>query len=142
MAVQVETPVIDNDKLMEFIGKVVGELGAAVNAGLIVIGDRLGLYRSLAEAGPTSAGELAKRSGTTERYVHEWLNAQAAGGYVNYDPATDRYFLSAEQALALADEFQSRLRRRRIPTGPRHAEGDAEDRERLQDGCRLRLARA
>jgi SAM-dependent methyltransferase len=99
----VETP-IDQDRLMAFIGQVVGELGAAVNAGLIVIGDRLGLYRALAGAGPTSAGELAERTGTSERYVREWLNAQAAGGYVDYDAGGDRYSLSPERALALADE--------------------------------------
>jgi SAM-dependent methyltransferase len=100
----VETPAIDQDKLMAFIGQVVGELGATVNAGLIVIGDRLGLYRGLAGAGPTSAAELADRTGTTERYVREWLNAQAAGGYVDYDAGTGRYSLSPEKALALADE--------------------------------------
>ena len=100
----IETQAIDQDKLMAFIGQVVGELGATVNAGLIVIGDRLGLYRGLAGAGLTSAGELADRTGTTERYVREWLNAQAAGGYVEYDPVSDRYSLTAEKALALADE--------------------------------------
>jgi SAM-dependent methyltransferase len=100
----VETPAIDQDKLMAFIGQVVGELGATVNAGLIVIGDRLGLYRALAGAGPTTAAELADRTGTTERYVREWLNAQAAGGYVEYDAITDRYTLSDEKAMALADE--------------------------------------
>ena len=100
----VETPAIDQDKLMAFIGQVVGELGATVNAGLIVIGDRLGLYRAMAGAGPLSPAELADRTGTTERYVREWLNAQAAGGYVEYDAATSRYTLSAEKALALADE--------------------------------------
>ena len=97
-------PAIDEDKLMAFIGQVVGELGAAVNAGLIVIGDRLGLYRGLSGAGPTTAAELSSRTGTSERYVREWLNAQAAGGYVDYDAAADRYTLSGEHALALADE--------------------------------------
>jgi SAM-dependent methyltransferase len=100
----VETSAIDQHKLMAFIGQVVGELGATVNAGLIVIGDRLGLYRALAGAGPTTAAELADRTGTTERYVREWLNAQAAGGYVEYDAITDRYTLSDEKAMALADE--------------------------------------
>jgi SAM-dependent methyltransferase len=100
----VETPVIDHDKLMAFMGHVVGELGAVVNSGLIVIGDRLGLYRALADSGPLTAGELAAATGTTERYVREWLNTQAAGGYVTYDPEAERYSLSTEQALALADE--------------------------------------
>jgi SAM-dependent methyltransferase len=102
MATQV--PAIDNDKLMAFIGQAVGELGATVNAGLIVIGDRLGLYRAMAGAGLVTAAQVAERTGTAERYVREWLNAQAAGGYVMYDAASDRYELHPEQALALADE--------------------------------------
>ncbi len=100
----VETPAVDNDKLMAFLGQVIGELGATVNAGLIVAGDRLGLYRAMANAGPITSAELAERTGTTERYVREWLNAQAAGGFVTYDPATVRYVLPPEQAMALADE--------------------------------------
>ena len=100
----VQTPAIDQDKLMAFLGQVIGELGATVNAGLIVIGDRLGLYRAMASNGPITAAELADKTGTTERYVREWLNAQAAGGYVTYDPTTSRYELPAEQAMALADE--------------------------------------
>jgi 2-polyprenyl-3-methyl-5-hydroxy-6-metoxy-1,4-benzoquinol methylase len=100
----VQTPVVDHDKLMAFLGQVIGELGATVNAGLIVIGDRLGLYRAMASNGPITAAELAEKTGTTERYVREWLNAQAAGGYVAYDAATNRYELPAEQAMALADE--------------------------------------
>src|SRR5437899_5656659 len=102
MAVQTQAP--DMDKLMAFLGQVIGELGATVNAGLIVAGDRLGLYRAMAGAGPISSGDLAEKTGTAERYVREWLNAQAAGGYVTYDPATQRYELPAEQAMALADE--------------------------------------
>jgi SAM-dependent methyltransferase len=100
----VQTPVVDMDKLNAFLGQVVGELGATVNAGLIVIGDRLGLYKAMAQAGPISSSELAEKTGTAERYVREWLNAQAAGGFVTYDPATQRYELPAEQALALANE--------------------------------------
>src|SRR5438270_2640742 len=103
-AMAVQTPVVDNDKLMAFLGQVIGELGATVNAGLIVAGDRLGLYRAMANAGPISSAELAERTGTAERYVREWLNAQAAGGFVKYDPATARYVLPPEQAMALADE--------------------------------------
>src|ERR1700676_272875 len=95
---------IDEDKLNAFMGQVIGELGATVNAGLIVIGDRLGLYRAMAGAGPISACQLAERTGTTERYVREWLNAEAAGGFVEYQAASDRYVLPAEQARALADE--------------------------------------
>ena len=95
---------IDEDKLNAFMGQVIGELGATVNAGLIVIGDRLGLYRAMAGAGPISARQLAERTGTTERYVREWLNAEAAGGFVEYQAASDCYVLPAEQAMALADE--------------------------------------
>jgi 2-polyprenyl-3-methyl-5-hydroxy-6-metoxy-1,4-benzoquinol methylase len=102
MAVQTQT--VDQDKLMAFLGQVIGELGATVNAGLIVIGDRLGLYRAMAAAGPITSSELAGKTGTSERYVREWLNAQAAGGFVKYEPATQRYELPAEQAMALADE--------------------------------------
>ena len=100
----VQTQAVDMDKLMAFLGQVVGELGATVNAGLIVAGDRLGLYRAMAGAGPISSAELAEKTGTSERYIREWLNAQAAGGYVTYDPATQKYELPAEQAMALADE--------------------------------------
>jgi 2-polyprenyl-3-methyl-5-hydroxy-6-metoxy-1,4-benzoquinol methylase len=100
----VTNPAVDMDKLMTFLGQVIGELGATVNAGLIVIGDRLGLYKAMAGAGPITSAELAEKTGTAERYVREWLNAQAAGGYVTYDPATQRYNLLPEQAMALADE--------------------------------------
>jgi len=102
MAVQTQAP--DMDKLMAFLGQVIGELGATVNAGLIVAGDRLGLYKAMAGAGPISSTELAEKTGTAERYIREWLNAQAAGGYVTYDPATQKYELPLEQAMALADE--------------------------------------
>jgi SAM-dependent methyltransferase len=99
-----QAPAVDMDKLMTFLGQVIGELGATVNAGLIVVGDKLGLYKAMAGAGPLTSGQLAEKTGTSERYIREWLNAQAAGGYVTYDPATQRYELPAEQAMALADE--------------------------------------
>ena len=91
---------VDEGKLMEFLGRFVGDLGATVSAGSVVIGDRLGLYRALAQ-GPATPEELAKRTGTNERYVTEWLRGQAAGGYVVYDGAT--YSLTEEQAFALTD---------------------------------------
>src|SRR6202162_6180568 len=103
-AMAVQTQAINMDKLNAFLGQVVGERGATVNAGLIVIGDRLGLYKAMAGAGPISSGELAEKTGTAERYVREWLNAQAAGGFVTYDPASKRYELPAEQAMVLANE--------------------------------------
>jgi 2-polyprenyl-3-methyl-5-hydroxy-6-metoxy-1,4-benzoquinol methylase len=100
----VQTVAIDEGKLNAFLGQVIGELGATVNAGLIVIGDRLGLYKAMAGAGAITSAELADKANLAERYVREWLNAQAAGGYVTYDPATQRYELPPEQALALANE--------------------------------------
>ncbi|HEY0830409.1 MAG TPA: class I SAM-dependent methyltransferase, partial [Candidatus Dormibacteraeota bacterium] len=100
----VQAPVINQDKLNAFLGQVIGEIGATVNAGLIVLGDRLGLYKAMAKAGPITPAELAEQTGTAERYVREWLGAQAAGGFVEYNPATQRYLLPAEQALCLADE--------------------------------------
>jgi 2-polyprenyl-3-methyl-5-hydroxy-6-metoxy-1,4-benzoquinol methylase len=98
-----ETVEIDGDKLMEFVFRSVGEVGATLNTALVVMGDKLGLYRALAGAGPLSAAELAERTGTSERYVREWLNAQAAGGFVEYDPDSGRYTLPPEQAVALTD---------------------------------------
>lgn len=94
---------IDEAKLGAFMGKVVGELGALVSASLVHIGDKLGLYRAMADGAPVTSTELAQRTGTTERYVREWLVNQAASGYLDYDPATGRYHLPPEQATALAD---------------------------------------
>jgi hypothetical protein len=91
------------DKLNDFIGRFVGDLGAAVHAGMVVIGERLGLYKALA-AQPMTSAELAAKTNTDERYVREWLASQAAGGYVTYDKQTNRFSLSEEQALALANE--------------------------------------
>ena len=92
---------MDMDAFMAFVGKFAGDLGAVVAAGNVVIGDRLGLYRALAEAGPSTAAELAARTGTDERYVTEWLAGQAAGGYLEYGDG--RFSMTAEQAFALAD---------------------------------------
>ncbi|MCW2909628.1 MAG: Methyltransferase type 12 [Actinomycetia bacterium] len=100
----IEQPVeVDGDKLMQFVFRAVDEVGATLNAALVVLGDKLGLYRALAGAGPLAPAELAERTGTAERYVREWLNAQAAGGFVEYDPASGRYTLPPEQAVALTD---------------------------------------
>lgn len=95
---------IDIDKLMGFVFRAVDEVGATLNTALVVMGDRLGLYRALAGAGPLAPAELAQRTGTAERYVREWLNAQAAGAYVDYDPDSGRHSLPAEHAAALTDE--------------------------------------
>jgi 2-polyprenyl-3-methyl-5-hydroxy-6-metoxy-1,4-benzoquinol methylase len=94
---------VDGDKLMQFVFRAVDEVGATLNTALVVMGEKLGLYRGLAGAGPLSSAELAERTGAAERYVREWLNAQAAGGYVTYDPDTGRYTLPPEQAVALTD---------------------------------------
>lgn len=94
---------IDETKLNEFMGKMVGDMGATANSALVLIGDKLGLYKALAASGPLSSAELAERTGTAERYVREWLAAQAASSYVEYDAATDRYAMAPEQAMALAD---------------------------------------
>jgi 2-polyprenyl-3-methyl-5-hydroxy-6-metoxy-1,4-benzoquinol methylase len=94
---------VDADKLMQFVFRAVDEVGATLNAALVVMGDKLGLYRALAGTGGLSPSDLAERSGTAERYVREWLNAQAAGGFVDYDPETGRYSLAPEQTVALTE---------------------------------------
>src|SRR5438270_8411760 len=98
------TASIDGAKLEAFMGKAVTDLGAIISAPLMVIGEKLGLYKAMAGAGPLSSEQVAERSGAAERYVREWLRDQAAGGYVTYDPTTDTYTLPDEHALALADE--------------------------------------
>jgi SAM-dependent methyltransferase len=101
----VEEPVaIDGEKLEQFVFRAVDEVGATLNSALVVMGDKLGLYKALAGAGPLTPMELARRTGVAERYVQEWLNAQAAGGYVDYEGATGTYTLPPEHAIALADE--------------------------------------
>ena len=95
---------LNEAKLHEFVMKAVGEMGAAMNAALILIGDKLGLYKAMAGAGPITSAELAAKTKTTERYVREWLASQAAGGFVTYDAATGKYTLPPEQAMALANE--------------------------------------
>jgi ubiquinone/menaquinone biosynthesis C-methylase UbiE len=93
---------IDTDKLQQFLGRFVADLGATFAAGNVVIGHRLGLYRALAAA-PASAEQLAERTRTSPRYILEWLRGQAAGGYVEYDPDTEAYSMTEEQAFALAN---------------------------------------
>ena len=94
---------LDEEKLEVFVHRAVGDMAAIASGALTLTGHRLGLFRAMDEGGPQTPGELAARTGTRERYVREWLNAQAAGGYVDYDPDTGRYRLPPEQALALAD---------------------------------------
>ena len=98
------TTSIDEAKLEEFMGKAVTDMGAIISAPLFVIGEKLGLYKAMAGAGPVSSQQVAEKTGADERMVREWLRNQAAGGYVVYDEASDRYTLPAEHAVALADE--------------------------------------
>ena len=92
MSTAQQVPAIDMNKLNAFIGQFVIDLGAAVHTGMVVIGDKLGLYKALAN-GPMTATELAAKTGTDERYLREWLASQAAGGYVTYDARTNKFHL-------------------------------------------------
>jgi SAM-dependent methyltransferase len=98
------TQALDPSKLESFLGKAVNDMGAAIHSSLIVIGERLGLYKAMAGGTPMSAAELAQKTGTHARYVQEWLNANAAGGYVTYHPESRAYSLNAEQTFTLATE--------------------------------------
>src|SRR5579884_2640938 len=98
-----QAPAINMDKLNAFIGQFVTDLGASVHAGMVVIGEKLGLYKALT-TGPMTPAELAVKTGTDERYLREWLSSQAAGGYVTYDEKTNKFSLSEEQAFTLANE--------------------------------------
>lgn len=98
---------VDQAKLQSFLGKVVGDIGAAISVPLFIIGEKLGLYKAMAGAGPITAEQLAAKTGCAQRYVREWLMNQAAGGYVQFDAATETFTLPDEQALALADENSS-----------------------------------
>jgi SAM-dependent methyltransferase len=97
-------PAPDPAKLDAFMGRMLGDMGATMTAAAVLVGERLGLWRALAEGGPMDSVALAKRTGTAERPVREWLAAQAAAGYLDHDPRTDRYTLPPEQALVFADE--------------------------------------
>src|SRR4051794_2132536 len=98
---------VDPAKLEAFMGKMVGEMGAAMNASMILLGDQLGLFKAMAGAGPMTAAALAKKTGCNERLLREWLNAQAAGGIVTMDSAAKpdaTFTLPDEQAMAFAEE--------------------------------------
>jgi ubiquinone/menaquinone biosynthesis C-methylase UbiE len=101
-AAETEAPPVDMDELMAFVGRFVGDLGATIAAGNVLLGERLGLYRALAQQ-PGDARSVAAATDTDPRYVDEWLRGQAAGGYVEYDPATTTYSMTPEQAFALTD---------------------------------------
>jgi hypothetical protein len=95
---------VDQEKLNQFLGRFVADLGAALHAPTVIIGDKLGLYRAMAGAGELTSSEIASRTGTSERYVREWLASQAASGYVMYNHLSKKYWLTPEQAFTLADE--------------------------------------
>ncbi|HXG34472.1 MAG TPA: hypothetical protein VNJ11_13990, partial [Bryobacteraceae bacterium] len=92
---------VDETRLAQFLERAVQDMGAAVHAVLVVIGDRLGLFRAMAGAGPLTSAQVAERTGVDERYVREWLNANAAAGWIDYDAATGQYRMSPEQSFAL-----------------------------------------
>ena len=94
---------VNEAKLNEFLGYMVTEMGAAANGALILLGDRLGLYKALAEKGPMTAGELADATGTFERYVLEWSSAQAGSNYISYDPSNEKFYMTPEQAMVFAN---------------------------------------
>lgn len=94
---------VNTEKLNAFVGQFVGDLGAAVHTGMVVIGEKLGLYKALAE-GPLTSAELAAKTKTDERYVREWLASQAAGGYIMYDDKARKFGLTEEQVFTLANE--------------------------------------
>jgi SAM-dependent methyltransferase len=132
MSTTQEAPAIDTDKLMSFVFRAVDEVGATLNAGLVVMGDKLGYYRDLAANGPTTPAELAERTQTAEPYAREWLNAQAAGQYVTYDPSTKRYTLPAEHALAMTDADSPAF----LPGFFQIALGTVHDTEHIVDAAR------
>lgn len=99
-----EASVIDQAKLESFVMRTIGDLSAGYGGVMVSLGSKLGLYKALAGAGPLTSAELAQRAACAERYVREWLNSQAAGGYVTYHAVSDTYELTPEQAMVLADE--------------------------------------
>lgn len=104
MSAPTQSREINEDKMMQFLGKVVGDFGASLGSSLAYLGQKLGLYKAIADSGPITPAELAEKTNTNERYVREWLVNQAAGEYLEYDAATGRYSLAPEQAVALTDE--------------------------------------
>ncbi|MFL6027334.1 MAG: class I SAM-dependent methyltransferase [Friedmanniella sp.] len=123
---------VDGDKLMAFVFRAIEEVGATLNAQLVVMGDKLGYYRALAADGASTPSQLARRTGTGEKYAREWLNAQAAGGYLTYDPATGRYTLPAEQAVAMTDETSPAF----LPGLFQLATGTVRDADRVVEAAR------
>ena len=95
---------IDEQLLQEFLLKAVGDVASSMSAMLVIMGERLGLYKAMSEFGPLTSEELANKTNTNERYVREWLANQAAGGYIHYNPSNEKFTLPPEQTMVLADE--------------------------------------
>jgi SAM-dependent methyltransferase len=123
---------IDEQKLEAFMGQFVQDLGAALSVATVAIGDKLGLYKAMADGTPVSSGELAERTDTDERYVREWLSSQAASGYVTYDASSERFTLPPEQAMALAQEDSPAF----IPGAFQLAAGLIKDEPRISEAFR------
>ncbi|HTA15358.1 MAG TPA: class I SAM-dependent methyltransferase [Solirubrobacteraceae bacterium] len=123
---------IDEQKLEAFMGQFVQDLGAALSVATVAVGDKLGLYKAMADGTPVSPGELAERTDTDERYVREWLSSQAASGYVSYDAASERFTLPPEQAMALAQDNSPAF----IPGAFQLAAGLIKDEPRISEAFR------
>jgi len=128
-----QQPAIDEAKLNEFVGKFAGDLGAVIHASTVLIGDKLGLYKAMADGESITAEDLAERTGADERYLREWLSAQAASGYVEYDPATDRFRLPPEQAFALTNEYNPLF----VPGGLQLAASTIKDADAVAEAIRV-----
>lgn len=126
----------DEQKLEEFVGKFVSDLGAVAHAATVLVGDRLGLYRAMGDSQPVTVGELAARTGYGQRYLTEWLSAQAASGYVDYDPDTETFRLPAEHAFALASEDNAVF----VPGGMQIAAATIAAVDPIADAFRIGLA--
>lgn len=123
---------IDQAKLGEFIGKFAGDLGAVLHAATVLVGDKLGLYRAMADSQPVTAAELAERTGCDERYLQEWLSAQAASGYAEYDAGSGTFRLTEEQAFALTTEDNPQF----MPGGFQLASSTIKDADHLVEAIR------
>src|SRR5947208_15453734 len=104
MPAAIQQTAINEEKMNAFLGKVVSDFGASLSSALVYLGQKLGLYKALADGGPATPAELAQRTNTNERYVREWLLNQAAGGYIEYDKAGGTYTLTPDKAAALTAE--------------------------------------
>ena len=130
------------EKLNELVGKLVNDLGVSLAGASILLGDRLGLYKAMADGRPVTPSDLAKKTKLHERYVREWMSGQAASGYIDYDSEKDAFSLSPEQAMAFAQGRIACVFCRRIRRGPVDLSRRTKGRRSLQDRKRGWLARA